>query len=256
MVYKVFLSPLLLISLPFIQVSSYLLPSVSSPSFSSLDLALQQKHVYRSRQALLFLSPVDVKEKEIQTEANTEKITTNNTIKPEDIALPTDENLKGIDNLEMDEKTKNILKEISSSKQKRNEAAERLEKGWKEIQQKDQKKMEEFESAQQVTLKIMQKRKQVIDSRKEEVEQLVDELENSSQSKLYRFLQKVFFLDLRRFVAVVLLLETIYVSYLVGVVGLEDMTDSSLVINSLGLEVLLGAFYAYLNSKEKGKERD
>ena len=37
--------------------------------------------------------------------------------------------------------------------------AERLEKGWKEIQASDKQKMKEVESAQEVTLKILEKRK-------------------------------------------------------------------------------------------------
>ena len=171
------------------------------------------------------------------------------TIQPEDIVVNTD--IGGLGNIEMDEKTKRILEEISESKKKRNEAAERLEKGWKEIQASDKQKMKEVESAQEVTLKILEKRNGDIDKSREVVEQLVDELENSFQSKLYRFLEKVFFLDLRRAVAVVLVVETIYISYLVGIADVEDF---SIIMTSLGIEMALGLFYAFLSIKEKAKD--
>ena len=100
-------------------------------------------------------------------------------------------------------------------------------------------------------MKILEKRKGDIDRSREVVEQLVDELENSFQSKLYRFLEKVLFLDLRRAVAVVLLVETIYISYLVGV---ADVEDSSIIVTSLGIEMALGLFYAFLSIKEKAKD--
>lgn len=186
---------------------------------------------------------------EIKEKSNTSVNDTKDDIQPKDIVLNTD--ISGFDNIEMDEKTKRILQEISESKKKRNEAAERLEKGWKKIQESDKRKMEEVVSAQEVTLKILEKRKGDIEKNKEVVEQLVDELENSFQSKLYRLLEKVFFLDLRRAVAVVLVIETIYISYLVSIAEVED---SSIILTSLGIEAALGLFYAFLGMREKAKD--